>query len=62
MEESHKMSRASQSVCPEGFVVRATGSFKDSNLSMNVAKYVRANHVQTNSTWRRTWKKAKIEG
>ena len=61
VNESQQMSKASQAVCPEGFVVRVAGSFDDSNFQMKVAKYVRSNHVQTDSTWRRTWRKAKIE-
>lgn len=35
----------------EGFVVRTIDSFKDNDFSTNVAKYVRANHVQTSDHW-----------
>lgn len=36
----------------EGFVIRHAGSFMYNDFSMNVAKYVRANHVQTTADWR----------
>ena len=45
---------------PEGFVVRIMDSYKCNDFENKVAKYVRKNHVQTNETWRRTWKKAKL--
>lgn len=35
----------------EGFVVRLADSFSYGNFSKSVAKYVRANHVQTNKHW-----------
>lgn len=35
----------------EGIVVRNTDSFDYDNFNMNVAKYVRPNHVQTNEHW-----------
>jgi hypothetical protein len=35
----------------EGYVVRNRNSFEYKNFSKNVAKYVRANHVQTDSHW-----------
>lgn len=36
----------------EGFVVRNADAFAYSEFSMNMAKYVRANHVQTSADWR----------
>jgi hypothetical protein len=45
---------------PEGFVVRLACSFADASFDTSIAKYVRSNHVQTDETWRRTWKKATI--
>lgn len=36
----------------EGFVVRNAGSFSYDNFENNVAKYVRSNHVRTDSGWR----------
>lgn len=36
----------------EGFVVRNANSFHYDNFGTNVAKYVRANHVQTDAGWR----------
>lgn len=41
----------------EGFVVRNANSFNCADFSKNVAKYVRANHVQTDKHWRETWTK-----
>lgn len=35
----------------EGFVVRVDGEFKYEEFCLNVAKYVRKNHVQTDSHW-----------
>ena len=45
---------------PEGFVIRMIDSFQCKDFVNCVAKYVRKNHVQTNETWKRTWKKAKL--
>jgi hypothetical protein len=36
----------------EGYVVRPAGSFTRDQFGSRVAKYVRANHVQTNDHWR----------
>lgn len=41
----------------EGFVVRDVAAFPTSEFSKHVAKYVRANHVQTDKHWRETWSK-----
>lgn len=35
----------------EGYVVRSTNSFSIDDFSMNVAKFVRKNHVQTEDHW-----------
>ena len=35
----------------EGYVVRSAGSFKYSDFSKNVVKFVRKNHVQTSEHW-----------
>lgn len=45
---------------PEGFVVRLVEGFSDAQFDRSIAKYVRANHVQTTADWRRTWKKASL--
>ena len=45
---------------PEGFVIRTVQSFSYDELDKNVVKYVRKNHVQTNSDWRLKWKQAKL--
>jgi len=44
----------------EGIVVRAYDSFHQDESSKNVFKYVRANHVTTDTHWTRNWKVAKI--
>ena len=41
----------------EGFVVRNYEAFNTSNFSKNAAKFVRANHVQTDEHWRDHWVK-----
>jgi hypothetical protein len=45
---------------PEGFVVRRTDGFPEATFSDCIAKYVRAGHVQTDESWKRTWQKAKL--
>lgn len=39
----------------EGFVIRPTGSIPFSQYSDQVCKYVRKNHVQSNTHWRYNW-------
>ena len=41
----------------EGFVVRDVESFGLDEFQKHVAKFVRANHVQTDKHWRETWVK-----
>jgi hypothetical protein len=53
-------SSVSSLVEPEGFVIRVNASFTDSEFPDSIAKYVRQNHIQTDDTWRRTWKKQQI--
>ncbi len=45
----------------EGVVVRNAEMFHNDDFSSNVMKWVRADHVQTDSHWTRNWKKAKIK-
>lgn len=50
----------------EGVVVRVADEFPivyggENNFRFNVAKYVRANHVQTDEHWTRNWKKAVLK-
>lgn len=47
-------------VRPEGFVIRTVEGFPREEFDRNVAKYVRRGHIQTDDTWLRTWKKAKL--
>jgi len=49
-----------ENVNPEGFVVRRTHAFPNDTFADYMAKYVRANHVQTDADWKRTWKKAQL--
>lgn len=44
----------------EGVVVRNIESFPLDEFSMNVVKYVRKNHVQTDEHWKKNWKRAKL--
>jgi len=47
-------------VNPEGFVLRRTHDFPNGAFADNMAKYVRANHIQTDADWKRRWKKAQL--
>ncbi len=44
----------------EGFVMRGADGFLFDDFATNVAKFVRAGHVQTNSHWTKNWKPARI--
>ena len=55
--ENKKKELAEQGQDIEGFVVRDIESFPIDEFSKHVAKYVRANHVQTDKHWRETWTK-----
>ncbi|MCK9597126.1 hypothetical protein M0R19_08135 [Candidatus Pacearchaeota archaeon] len=39
----------------EGFVIRISDSFSFNEFSLNVAKYVRKGHVQTDKHWSKNW-------
>lgn len=43
----------------EGFVIRLADEFNDSEFSLNVAKYVRKGHVQTDKHWSVNWEPQK---
>ena len=45
----------------EGFVVRNADNFHYNDFKNNVGKYVRKNHIQTDSHWRYNWKNNIIE-
>ena len=45
---------------PEGFVIRTVEQFPYDYLDKHVAKFVRAGHVQTEESWKRTWRQAKL--
>ena len=53
-------SLSSSNVGPEGYVLRLQREFPSGEFMRSVAKYVRKGHVQTDSNWRRTWKKASL--
>lgn len=55
--EEKKKELAKQGQDIEGFVVRNVKSFYYKDFQKNVAKFVRANHVQTDKHWRETWTK-----
>ncbi len=44
----------------EGIVVRNAGMFNNDDFSKNVMKWVRKNHVQTDTHWTKNWQKAKL--
>jgi len=56
-------SRVAEDIIGEGFVIRIAASFSDNPniFEQNIAKYVRANHIQTSASWRRTCAKAHIK-
>lgn len=45
----------------EGIVIRNSGSFHNDDFSLNVMKWVRKGHVQTDEHWTRNWVKANIK-
>jgi hypothetical protein len=44
----------------EGFVLRNANAFPYEEYSENVAKFVRAGHVQTDKHWTKNWRKAEL--
>ena len=55
--EDKKQELAERGQDIEGFVVRNVNGFAYNDFQKNVAKFVRANHVQTDKHWRETWVK-----
>jgi len=45
----------------EGIVIRVADEFADENFSTYLQKFVRSNHVRTNSHWTKNWEKADIK-
>jgi len=58
--ESKLCSRASSEILPEGFVVRVASEFKEKVFEQSIHKYVRKDHIQTQSDWKATSMKATI--
>ena len=44
----------------EGFVIRVRDGFEEKDFEKNIAKFVRKNHVQTESDWLKKWKQSKL--
>lgn len=44
----------------EGCVIRNANDFDFNDFSLNVVKYVRKGHVQTDQFWAKNWKRAKL--
>ena len=44
----------------EGYVIRVSGNFLAADFKNNVAKFVRAHHVQTDEHWTKHWEKTKL--
>ena len=60
-EEIKRPSRLTGNGAPrEGFVIQKTGDFAFSEFADNVCKYVRADHVQSDSHWRYNWKACEL--
>lgn len=59
IKESKLISRLSNDVLPEGFVVRLFDEFTTFNT--NIAKYVRKDHIQTTDSWDNKENKADIK-
>ena len=59
--ENKKKELAEKGQDIEGFVVRDATAFPTNEFSKHVAKYVRANHVQTDKHWRETWTKNEFQ-
>lgn len=45
----------------EGYVIRSAESFTYESFSSHVAKFVRANHVQTDQHWTKSWKPNELQ-
>jgi len=45
---------------PEGYVIRVVNEFSVNEFELNVAKWVRKNHVQTNKHWTIDWTPNKL--
>lgn len=52
-------SAVGEEVGPEGFVVRNIRAFEDDEFERCIAKYVRANHIQTGDDFSRIWPRNK---
>ena len=44
--------------CLAGFVVRHAAGIPGGSFAECIGKFVRENHIQTDESWKRTWKKA----
>lgn len=58
LQSAAKMPSAVSASPGEGFVVRRSSSFTDAAFASSMAKYVRADHIQTTADFRRNWVKA----
>ena len=56
----HSDSSRAGSAHPEGYVLRVAEGFENRDFERRIAKFVREDHIQTDETWRRTWKAAKL--
>jgi len=58
---NHWMSQPSAyGIEKEGVVMRLAGEIKPEDWSNSIAKYVRANHVQTDKRWENKWERAEL--
>ncbi|CAK9098582.1 Pectin acetylesterase 3 [Durusdinium trenchii] len=59
--QAQRNSRVSTELPGEGYVIRVARAFGDDAFEASIAKYVRANHVQTSADWKATATRASIK-
>jgi hypothetical protein len=61
LQQTIQLDKSQCGSCPaEGVVLRTVRGFSFHQFDRHTAKYVRENHIQTDATWRRTWKQATL--
>lgn len=58
IKKPSRLTNAGSSI--EGFVIQSVDEFAFEDFSYNVCKYVRANHVQSNTHWRYNWQACRL--
>ncbi len=52
---NERMKPSAYGIEREGFVMRTIDDFNGSDFSLNVCKFVRANHIRTDKHWTKNW-------